>query len=60
MMEGRFAFLQLHGNWIPELLLLFFGQDSLNRVHLACESRNGKVGPAVAAGNVLQAAVFAG
>src|SRR5581483_6020994 len=44
---------------IFELLLLFFIQHCVDGIHIACESRNGKIGPAVAVRDVLQTAVFA-
>ena len=57
-MERRLAFLQLYGNWIPELLLLFVVEYSVYGVHVACESRDGKIRPAMTTRNVLQTAVF--
>lgn len=58
MMESALSLFQLHGDWL-ELLLLFIGENGLNRVHVAGQARDRQEGPAMATGNVLQAAVVA-
>src|SRR5947208_812682 len=59
MMERAFARLQLDGNGMRELLPLRRSEDLANRIHVSRQARNRQKLPAVAAGDIVNAAVFA-
>lgn len=59
MVERCFAFFQFHRDRVLELTPLFLVQNRVDGGHVACQSGDGQVGPAMATGNVVQASVLA-
>ena len=59
MMERGLAFLQLNRDGMVKLTPLLLVENRIDGGHVSRESGDGQIGPAMAAGDVMQAAVLA-